>query len=445
MLTVIFILAGFGRASIPQLDRIPDISTHLRGKSDFLSVLVNFDSKYPVLPKLVQQALNANIPVFYLSTRDDMRQRFDQAFNKFRFCVLVPSNPYQVEASLVHAIWRHCVPVYNGAFQLSTMFSNGVVAWNDRSSFNITQLVDRIQGLNSNIRFLWSYQQILQETLWYRYGRNSEARQLHLDRFQEQTYQITCLAFVGIYSATRNRSLRDAIRATWGKDLVHLGIDFKFFVSIPETDPDSLRNEIAVHADIVLLLARDGYRNNSRKGLEFLKSISDNINCKFLIKTDDDIFWRPGPLLDQLRGVNPPLGYIWGFVDYISPVPRNRTDPFYNTIQEYPFPTFPTYPRGLVRVVSMDIVHALASKARKKELIMIHGDDPCFGVHLRQVVDLVPSIRIDDFASYTRFAMEPTCNPSAWRPVTNDTWIIHHVTSDQIKCLYENMHCTCLP
>jgi hypothetical protein len=166
---------------------------------------------------------------------------------------------------------------------------------------------------------------------------------------------------------------------------------------------------------------------------------------KYLIKTDDGIFWNPNGLIHKLQNIQAAHGYVWGFIDYISPVPRNAPNNFYNSYELYPFPTFPTYPRGLVRVVSMDIVAAIAHKADRKELRMITGDDPCFGVHLRQIVDLVPSIIIDDFDSYIRFGMEPTCNQSAWRPVTNSTWVVHHVTAQQIKCLHSTIfpNCNC--
>ena len=432
MLPVVLLLVPvIGQLGVERIANIPSL---LRNKTELLSVYVEtLHGGDEIIGPVVGQALANNIPVFFQQ---------EKAFERFRFTLIVPSVMHSVSPGLVHAIWQHTVPLYNGFFQLSTMFANGVVAWNeDRETFNITQVVKRVTELNSKIRFLWSYQQILQEVIWYRYGSPDPLRLAYTSKILGESQGKPSLAVVGIYSAGPNGDLRDAIRATWGRILHRLGIEVLFFLSSPGEAKDN--------PDVVLLDVADGYKNNSRKGVVFLKWISENRSkgTRFLIKTDDDIFWNPEPLLRQLALIEP-VGYVWGFVDYISPVPRNETDAFYNDPTIYPFPTFPTYPRGLVRILSMDIVQAIAQKASRRELRMIYGDDPAFGVHLRQIRadHSVPYIRIDDFASYKRFAMTPTCAQSAWRPVTNDTWIIHHVNAPQIYCLHQSHvfpNCSC--
>ena len=54
--------------------------------------------------------------------------------------------------------------------------------------------------------------------------------------------------------------------------------------------------------------------------------------------------------------------------------------------ESFPFPAFPPYPRGLVRAMSMDVVRGLAAVGDAGRLRMIFGDDPCLGVHLRQLL-----------------------------------------------------------
>merc|ERR1719499_2831485 len=71
---------------------------------------------------------------------------------------------------------------------------------------------------------------------------------------------------------------------------------------------------------------------------------------------------------------------------------------------------------------------------------MIHGDDPCIGVHLRQLlmdpVEPLPSLTLDDFDNRV-FAMEPSCHPNLWSRITNRTWAVHHVSPEQLQCMWD--------
>ena len=102
------------------------------------------------------------------------------------------------------------------------------------------------------------------------------------------------------------------------------------------------------------------------------------------------------------------------------PVPRDKEDNFYNpeecgewphdVCQEiFPFPVFPPYPRGVVRVLSMDVVRLLAKASQEGRLRMIYGDDPCIGVHLRQLLltDDLPSLTLDRALSTANQADKP--------------------------------------
>ena len=93
---------------------------------------------------------------------------------------------------------------------------------------------------------------------------------------------------------------------------------------------------------------------NSRKGLLFHNWIAQHSNAIYLLKIDDDCYFRPAPFLEQLR-FKSPFMYIWGYFDYISPVPRDPNDNFFNPREIYPYEVFPPYPRGVIRIVSMDV------------------------------------------------------------------------------------------
>eukprot|EP00913_Durusdinium_trenchii_P004090 g3789.t1 len=90
------------------------------------------------------------------------------------------------------------------------------------------------------------------------------------------------------------------------------------------------------------------------------------------------------------------------------------------SVETFPFPVFPPYPRGVVRVLSMDVVRLLAKASQEGRLRMIYGDDPCIG---------------DDFDNRV-FAMEPSCHQNLWSKMTNRTWAIHHVKPEQISCMW---------
>merc|ERR1711907_49393 len=70
---------------------------------------------------------------------------------------------------------------------------------------------------------------------------------------------------------------------------------------------------------------------------------------------------------------------------------------------------------------------------------IIYGDDPCMGVHLREIVTgkhAPPArIEIDDRDSYSKFAMEVECNVS-WGRVRDISWAVHHASPEQLHCMW---------
>ena len=432
---------------------IRNITSYVRGKTKLLSILVSIDLQkgLPVHVKQILLQANRSVDIFVVNSDMELNQTLDihrKAFSDYRFSLILEEGQSYLSSALVTAIMMHTVPIFNGFFEVSSMFANGVAAWNE-VKVNFAGIVNRTRELNRKIKFLWSYQQILQEVLVYRYNFSPTVRARYMaDKLPSALRKP--LAFAGIYSKLSNIKLRDAIRESWKTSFDKKGIEVKFFLSIGGlAEPEDItvyETENDQYNDLVLLPVMEGYRHNSRKGVAFARWIRDNrSNSQYIIKTDDDVYLRADPLLIQLH-FRIPLGYVWGFMDYISPVPKNTSDPFYSPPQMYPFSTFPTYPRGAVRVLSTDLMEAIANKADRKELRMIYGDDPSMGVHLRQLImdKDVAFVNIDDFASYKNFAMQPSCT-SQWSSVKNETWVIHHVNATQISCLWASEQAGAFP
>eukprot|EP00933_Yihiella_yeosuensis_P014617 TRINITY_DN13031_c2_g1_i1.p1 TRINITY_DN13031_c2_g1~~TRINITY_DN13031_c2_g1_i1.p1 ORF type:complete len:388 (-),score=57.02 TRINITY_DN13031_c2_g1_i1:127-1176(-) len=248
------------------------------------------------------------------------------------------------------------------------------------------------------------------------------------------------LVEVGVYSARRNFDKRAAVRETWGRILAKKGITVKFFLGASSEDAADEESEKRVleeqklFGDIVRLPAPEGYVYNARKGIEYLRYYAKESTAAFNVKIDDDVYWRPEGLLKMLEQ-RVPFRYIWGFLDLQSPVPREQEDAFFHTEEEWPDDIFPPYPRGVMRVLSMDIVRLLA---KEKKPATVTGDDPSLGVQLRKVVlEGSTFMQIDDRGAMTRFAMEPTCNKDGmYCPMKDTTWAVHHVSPATIRCMF---------
>merc|ERR1712224_441847 len=134
-----------------------------------------------------------------------------------------------------------------------------------------------------------------------------------------------------------------------------------------------------------------------------------------------------------------PFRYVWGFLDLGSPVPRSADDAFFHSEEAWPDDIFPPYPRGVLRVLSMDVVHLLAAAAKRWPQPAVRGDDPSLGVYLRQVVlQTSQFLQLDDRGAATHFAMEPTCEvEGAYYALKPTTWVVHHVSAKTIRCMFQ--------
>ncbi|CAJ1380634.1 unnamed protein product [Effrenium voratum] len=425
--------------------RVPDdLDGTMAGKTELLSVLMPSPQRWDDLAtEIHRQAMELMPEHVYTDDGDEDTRR--RAFERYRFC-LIPeddSTRHSVSPLFIRSLY-HTIAVFNGFVEVGAMVFNAIADF-DSNDFSLTETMDTLKRHNRHIGALWHYQRIIQDQVLYRYNRP----------FEEKLYSQACsmcrlladepspLVFVGIYSARRNFEKRQAVRDTWGRVLSSWNFRYRFFLGEASSGASSeerrMRREMEEHNDLVFLPVTEGYRMNSRKGLLFLEWIAQRAEAEFLLKTDDDVYLRLEPVFRQLQH-RVPAQYAWAIFDYISPVPREPDDNFYNPEEDFPFPVFPPYPRGVVRVLSMDVVRLLAKASQEGKLRMIFGDDPCIGVHLRQLLfdphEPLPSLTLDDFDNRV-FAMEPSCHHNLWSKMTNRTWAIHHVSPDQIRCMWQ--------
>ncbi|CAD7938023.1 unnamed protein product [Amoebophrya sp. A25] len=459
-----FFLERFERDYWP-LDELTsiDMDALMRNKTNMISMLAPAIAEHEPerlsyqFRMLLQQAQRIFPQHVFFDDKTD--ETYKRSMDPYRFCMILDDELPRVSMAYLRALRHHCVPIFNGFSDFGGMFYDAVMPFEDL--LNLPAFLENLNDLDHQIGALWSYQRTLQDMLYYRYrqGFTSTLKQYacticRMHQIRKQTRRDAPLVFVGVYSALKNFQKRNVLRSTWLRVLKRFGIQYKFFLN---ADNAVVRAENDQYGDMIFLGVSEGYRLNSRKGLLFHNWIAAHSNALYLLKIDDDIYFRPAPFLEQLR-FKSPFMYIWGYFDYISPVPRDPSDHFFNPPEIYPYEMFPPYPRGVVRIVSMDVIRRFAELDRQGKLRTIFGDDPNMGVHMRHIVfdpDNPMSLNLDDIDSYKVFAMNPECkilnntepeidpeNPSStkkvkqWSPMTNRSWVFHHVNHEQIQCMW---------
>ena len=245
--------------------------------------------------------------------------------------------------------------------------------------------------------------------------------------------------FIGIFSARKNFLMRQAIRQSWGRIFMDASSEFshpyKFFVG---EGAEALDEEIRNFGDIIVLPVEDKYRNITRKSLLMLQWVSQNCkhSTRFFLRIDDDIYLRAVPLLLQLRR-RPPVRYWWGFFDYASIVVRNASEEkdYNDPAKEYGLAErFPLYTRGPLYVLSIDLVHMVATSFPSPGYTA-HPDDPALGTYLFGLVQARKTfIQIDD-RDENRIALNPFCFHQFSR-MHSKIWAIHHLNASQLFCMF---------
>ncbi|KAG6508376.1 probable beta-1,3-galactosyltransferase 12 [Zingiber officinale] len=118
------------------------------------------------------------------------------------------------------------------------------------------------------------------------------------------------LAVVGVYTGFWAADRRAALRATWFpsdsdalRRLDHdTGLALRFVIGSTKDSKNmtTLRKEIDMHHDFLLIDADEDNLNLSHKTLEFFKAAFNLFDAEFYVKVDDDIYLRPDRLATLL-------------------------------------------------------------------------------------------------------------------------------------------------
>ncbi|CAK9045672.1 3-galactosyltransferase 20) [Durusdinium trenchii] len=375
----------------------------------------------------------------------------NRAFANFTFSalLLLDQDPGIPPQSLIDCIAHGTVPIIVGKhhkLDYTRYFSFALAKFRDFSveqaiSFMLTAPADALYVYANSVK-------IVQEFFYMRYKHPFQQRlRRHADMACHALRSPQPpLAFVSIYSAKRNFGRRLALRDTWLPLLKTHGIPYRFFLAgtaVDDTELDSLlRRERDYFDDMVFLVGTTDEYPIGKKGLAALLWVAHHSDAQFWLKFDDDLYVRPQLVLSRLAGIQRAELY-WGAFDYSGMVIRDASDPHYTPPEIWPEPVFPPYARGAALAMSMDLVRLIAHQEEHRPLKKIKVEDVSYGFYLWQLIfdREVTSLTLYDrdevhFAMDAKCCTEETHPNNCWLPLTAETWIVHHVSPNIIRCMF---------
>jgi hypothetical protein len=245
--------------------------------------------------------------------------------------------------------------------------------------------------------------------------------------------------FVAIISRKNACETREAIRRTWLRSMASSRTEIVYRFFLGKSESAGCEGE----TDIVMLDVDEKYVNLTKKLDLLLRWLRDDSNQAFdlLLKFDDDIYVRPDPIIRHLETSWSEL-YVWGSFSHTSVPIREAEDGMHIiTFDQYPFDDsfYPVYPRGFAYGLSRELMDLIIKSRGTSEgdELLIHFEDVSIGYTInRLVTDGVPIV-MDDRCELN-FARIPSCHPSVESNITPETWIVHHVTAEQILCIHSH-------
>lgn len=173
-----------------------------------------------------------------------------------------------------------------------------------------------------------------------------------------------------ITSAPQNYDRRKSIRETWCRpanfNLASIPWKCVFLIgqSMVHLSNNVIDNEINDYHDILLGSYVDSYRNLTIKTMHGLDWVRRNCPCKYVLKTDDDVYVNV-KLLRELTRRNTPINNTYiGLVTQSESrlkVIRSPHSKWFVSMEQYPLSHYPPYAVGMGYLLSIDLVEKLVN------------------------------------------------------------------------------------
>jgi Galactosyltransferase len=418
----------------------PNMSLYIKQKKYFVSFLMPENGKKSVTFFARDLLLQNFGKVFYGCSKEDLAP--------YHFVmILIPIDSNEFYHCLLLVLSIQSVPIIPKDKNLNSLKSiNGI--WKDFDIFDfnkISKLVTDANFFQSELVEIFWHKRILQDQLLYRFNLPYETRLVtHACNKCDAYKNKRDIIFISITTTVKNKIARDVIRSTWLKVLSDSNrydtsheIQYKFFVGIPVNSTIAeVKEQLESESEDIVILEDhiDFYLNLAKKVMKTIKWIRANIKrLKFWIKSDDDVYVRPKPVLDILRN-RIPSRFLWGELASLSVVVRDPKYPkefaSYETYKHSEY--YPMYTRGFFMIMSFDVLYEIV----KNERILVKDtefDDVILGFCIYQLI-VRKIIHIDPVLS-DNFARYPQCS-SGGSTITDHTWIVHHIKPNQIICMF---------
>jgi len=196
--------------------------------------------------------------------------------------------------------------------------------------------------------------------------------------------------FIGILSHPFNRGKRNSLRFALRGDLAvrknQVGI--RFFVGRSDNQKVNwmVEKEAERFQDIELLPMKESYLDILHKVVAIFTYGTSKLEAPFLMKTDDDSFYRPRSVLMSLANHPRKWAYIGSLIHGAAPF-RNPSHRWYIPEDEYEGETLPDYMAGHAYILSSDLALFLRKEWEKGNLPFFRMEDVAVGMWVRKVME----------------------------------------------------------
>ncbi|KAM7417119.1 hypothetical protein PAMA_016975 [Pampus argenteus] len=188
--------------------------------------------------------------------------------------------------------------------------------------------------------------------------------------------------------APHNRTARDVIRSTWGKETAVLGrVISRYFLLGRSKDKDGSEEQVLEesqkHHDILQCDFLDSYNNLTIKTMMMFEWLSNHCaNTPYAMKIDSDVFLNVQNLVSMLLKA-PQLEYMTGLVVENGAVLRDHNSKWFLPLSVFPDSTYPPYVLGLGYVFSLDLPKKILEASKHVKAVYI--EDVYVGLCMRHL------------------------------------------------------------